>query len=96
MYVNDEAHRVSIVSRPSPSFSLSSLFPSHTVIPSRSVLLSSRKFLSPFPVLSIGQTKLCSRDDDAEGDLLVRRRLSSKLAMPPSIQSWTQLARRWG
>ena len=68
MYVNDDAHRVSLVSRLSPSFSLSGIFPSHPVIPSRSVLLSSRKFFSTLPVLSIGQAKLCSRDDDVEGD----------------------------
>ena len=68
MYVNDEAHRFSLVSHISPYFILSSLIPSHPVILSRSVSLSSRNILSPLPVLSIGHAALRSRDNDAEGD----------------------------
>ena len=68
MYVNDEAHRFSLVSHLSPYFILSNLIPSHPVILSRSVSLSSINIFSPLPVLSIGQAALRSRDNDAEGD----------------------------
>ena len=68
MYVNGEAHRFSLVSHLSPSFILSNLIPSHPVILSRSVSLSSINIFSPLPVLSIGQAALRSRDNDAEGD----------------------------